>query len=237
MSVPVLTIVGNALKGHNVYAPGEPIKHADAQDVLSALNQILDDWNADGQASIAEVFTTFATTPSLQPHTIGPTGVWVLPVRPVTIDGAALESSPGIWTPIGVHLDPHWWLEQTLVTGASVSDLYYAPTVPNGEIYFTGVPGSALNVTLMTRTTLAAVLLTQSLTLAPGYESALTLTLMEAIADLFHATASASLATRAGKARARIWKNNLRIPSLSAAGLGLPGMQGGRFDARTGTWS
>jgi hypothetical protein len=236
VSLPVATLIATALAGHNVYAAGEAVTIADATYCLGQLNSILDAWNADGQSSIADVFTSFVCTPSLQPHTVGPTGTVVLPVRPVTIDGASLSVGTGLWVPIHVHLEPGWWLAQSVVANASVTDLYYAPTVPNGEIYFSGVPTSALTVRIMTRTVLASVLLTQSLTLAPGYELALTLTLQEAIADAFHATVSATLQSRAGKARGVIWQNNLRVPSLSSGGQGLPGSDGGWFDYRTYTW-
>lgn len=230
------SIVETALAGHNVYGPGEPVKPRDADLCLLTLNQILDDWNAEGQSSIAAVWTPFVTTGALQPHTIGPTGAtWTLPVRPVTIDGAALDSGNGTWTPITVHDDPQWWNRRSPLSG-SLTDLYYAATVPNGAIYFDGVPAGGETVRLMTRTVLAALTLAASVDLAPGYESALTLTLQEAIADAFHATVSATLEKRAGKARARIWHNNLRIRSLSCQGMGLPGMTGGVWDARTGTW-
>lgn len=233
MSVPVATIIANALAGHNVYGPGEPVKPEDAVYVLGELNTLIDDWNADGQSSIAEIFTSFATTPTLQPHTVGPTGTIVLPVRPVKIDGAQLSVGTGIWVPITVHDDPQWWGAQSVIANATVTDLYYSADVPNGSIYFSGVPTSALTVRIMTRTVLAAVLQTQSLTLAPGYERALTLTLQENIADAFHATVSEGLKQRAGKARAKIFANNLRVRTLSSGGQGLPGSQGGWWDYRT----
>ena len=91
MSVPVQTIVGHVLvNGLAVYAPGEPIKAADAITVLDAINGVLDDWNADTQANYAEVFTVYPFS-GTNPQTIGPTGTWVMPARPVTIDGVGVE--------------------------------------------------------------------------------------------------------------------------------------------------
>ena len=238
MSVPVLTIVRNAMKGIGALGSGEQIKPADAADVTDALNLILDDWGADPQASVAEVYSSFATTPSLNPHTIGPTGTWVLPVRPARIDGLAWQVGVGIYESITVHTDPEWWLGQTVLNPGTLTQAFYNPTVPNGELYFTGLPSGATTVRVMTRTALAAVLQTATINLAPGYQTALELTLMEAIVDLFHLTLTPNQISRAGKARARIFANNLHIPSLSSAGLGLPGTEGrGRWDYRTGTWS
>jgi hypothetical protein len=235
-AVPVLTIITNALQGHNIYAPGEPIKIADAETCRSHLNMLLDAWNADGQASIAEVYSAFVTTDGLQPHTIGPTGTWGLPVRPVAIEAAALVVGDGQLQPIRVHDDPAWWIRQSGYAAAGITDLYYSPDVPNGQIFFQGPPAGAVTVILMTRTPLAKVLLTQAINFAPGCELALTLTLMEAIAEPFHATISAALEKRAGKARGVFFGNNLRVPSLSTRGLGLPGSTGGWWDYRSGTW-
>lgn len=235
MSVPVLTIVGHVLRGLAIYMPGEQLKVVDTNDVVDAINELLDDWNADGQSSIAEVFTTFVTT-GVNPQTIGPTGQWVLPVRPVTIDGLAWVQAAGVYAPITVHDDPGWWLSVSVLNPGTLSDAFYNPTVPNGELYFSGVPASGTSVRVMTKTTLASVLATQSLTLAPGYQSAIELSVMEAIADTFGAPVSARLEQRAGKARGRIFNNNLRVPSLRAAGSAVPGVSHGRWDARTGTW-
>lgn len=239
MSVPVQTIIGHVLvNGLAVYAPGEPITPEDAVTVLDAINGVLDDWSAEAQSSVAGVITPFVTTPALQPHTIGPSGTWVLPVRPVKIDGAAIALSTGIYTPLTVHDDPQWWINQ-LSAGVlgSLTDVYYAPDVPDGSLYFAQIPSSAYNVRILTRWTLGAVLQTASLVLPPGYQSALELTVAEAVADAFHATLTDNQIARARKARARIYGNNLRVPSLSTAGLGLPGMRPRRWDYRTGTWN
>lgn len=236
MAVPVLTLVTHALTGLSVYGPGDAISDADAGDVLDALNLILDDWGADPQASVAEVFTTFATT-GVNPQTIGPTGHWVLPVRPAAIDALSWVVGTGIYSPITIHTDPRWWNAQTVLNPGTLTDAFYSADLPNGSLYFSGVPASGTNVRVMTRTALAAVALTASLTLAPGYQSALELTVMEAIADLFGATLSENQVRRAGIARGRIFAANLRVPTLSTRGLGLPGVSRGRWDWRTGTWA
>ena len=236
MPVAVATIVRHALVGHSIYGSGEAIRPADAVYCLEQLNLILDDWNAQGRTSVAGVFTDFVTVGSLQPHTIGPTGTWVLPVAPVAIDGAALSVGTNLWAPITVHDDPQWWLARSFGASTSGTELYYAATSPNGSIYFAGVPGAGTTVRILTRTTLAALLATQTLALPAGYEQAMTLTLQEAIADAFHATVSATLERRAGKARATAFGNNLRVPTLSAGGQGLPGGAGGWWDYRTGEW-
>ncbi len=238
MSVPVQTIVEHVLvNGLTVYGPGESIAPDDAQTVVEAVNTVLDDWSAESSSSVAGVISTFTTTPALQPHTIGPSGTWTLPVRPVAIDGAAIALSAGFYSTLWIHDDPQWWMNQsTAGVIGSLTDAYYAADVPDGSLYFAMIPSSALSVRILTRWTLSAVTLTASLVLPPGYQSALELTVMEAVADAFHTTLTPNQVLRAGKARARMQSNNLRVPSLSARGVGLPGMRPRRWDYRLGVW-
>jgi hypothetical protein len=230
----VLGVITNALFGLNIYHPNEAIKPADSTLCLFWLNLILDDWNLDPQASYADPFTVFAST-GANPQTIGPSGDWVLPARPPSIQGVAYDIGNGIYQNIYTTDDPNWWSEQqSILTDSIPFGAYYEPAEPNGKLYFNNVLTSGTNVRLLLRMYFGRVALTDVLVLPPGYESALTLTLMEAIAEPLHANVSPSLAQRAGKARALIFSKNLRVPSLSTRGLGLPGSNGGLWDYRTG---
>lgn len=230
----VLGIITNALFGLNLYHPNEVIKQPDANLCLYWLNLILDGWVLDPQASYAAQFAEVVTT-GVQPETLGPTGTWVLSARPPAVDGVSVDLGAG-YVPIFHTNDPAWWERQLPLTGGLARGAYYAASEPNGSLYFTGAPAAGTRVRLRLPTTLGPVLLTDVLVLPQGYESALVLTLMEAIAEPLHATVSASLMTRAGKARALIFSKNLRVPALSVRGLGLPGVSRGWWDYRTGTW-
>lgn len=230
----VLTIIKNALFGLNVYSPREQIKPDDSTYCLSQLNQILDDWAADIQASYAEVFLFFVST-GANPETIGSGGTFSQNARPVSIDGVAYDLGSGFYQQIFTTMDPKWWAARTVVANGGVYGAYYEPSEPLGKLYFANPPSTGTSVRVMLRTTFGPVALTDAMALPQGYESALTLTLQEAIADAFHAEVSASLMQRAGKARARIFSNNLRIPTLRAAA-GTPGMARRRWNYQTGTW-
>jgi hypothetical protein len=172
------------------------------------------------------------------PELIGPggSGVWLMAARPVSIDGVSYDLGGGIYQRLLTTMDPNWWAAQTLVSGGGLYGAYYEASEPNGKLYFANPSGAGVNIRLMMRTTIGPVLQTDVMTLPQGYQSALELTAMEAVADAFHATLTASQIQRAGKARARIWANNVRVPALSTRGLGLPGQPRGRWDYRTGRW-
>lgn len=229
----VLGVIANALTALNIYGAGESIKAPDATLCLFWLNLILDGWNLDPQANYADVFTVFAST-GVNPQTIGPSGTWILPARPPTIRGVSVDVGSGIYREIDVSDDPDWWAARSLVLAGSPWGAYYEASEPNGKLYFTSLPAAATNVRLQLRMTFGSVLLTDVLVLPPGYEAALTLTLMEAIAEPFHATVSTRLEKAAGKARSLIFAKNLRVPSLTTQGLGLPGDGGRWWDYRSG---
>lgn len=231
----VLGVISHALFGLNIYAAGEPIKPADAALCLFWVNLIFDDWNLDPQASYADRFTVFAST-GANPETIGPSGTWTLPARPPAIPGVAVDLGGGCYREIFVSDDPRWWATRSTVVSGVPGGAYYEASEPNGKLYFTSPTPAATNIRLQLRTTYGRVQLSDVLVLPPGAESALTLTLMESIAEPLHATVSASLEKRAGKARALFFGKNLRVPSLSVRGLGLPGMGRGTWNVRTGTW-
>lgn len=224
MAVAVLTIIKHVLGGLSVYGPGEPIKQADAQTVFEALNTVLDDWAAETAASYAETFVSLAFS-GANPQLIGPgaPSPWAMDARPPVIDGVSIDDGSGRYRRIYTTNDAAWWNAQQLPNISVMGGAYYSADEPNGLLYFSAPPSAGTLIRLMMPTTLGPVLETDVLTLPQGYQSALELTVMEAVADAFHATLTPNQIRRAGIARGRIFSKNLRIPTLSTRRLGLPG--------------
>lgn len=225
MSVSVLTVINHVLvNGLAAYSPGEPIKQADAQTVLEALNTVLDDWAAETAASFAETFVSLAFS-GANPQLIGPgaPSPWTMPARPPTIDAVSVDDGSGRYRRLYTTMDPTWWNAQQLPNISILSGAYYSADEPNGMLYFSAPPSTGTLIRLMMRTTLGPVLQTDVMTLPQGYQSALELTTLEAVADGFHATLTPNQIRRAGIARGRIFSKNLRIPTLSTRRMGLPG--------------
>lgn len=238
LAVPILTILTDAFAALNIYGANELPSPEDAELARGLLNTIFDDWNADRPAVYCQQFSTFAFTPSLSPHTIGPTGTWVVSQRPVSIDKASWISN-GVFTDIPVSSDPEWYNTLPVPGQTSAFPLggYYEPNWPNGNLWLYPVPTVAYAVELMTRVVLGAVLLTDTFSMPPGYRSAVTLTLEEALISAFPGAQTTGDLTRlAAKARGRVFSNNVIAPKLATQDSGMPG--GGRrsyFDFRTGT--
>lgn len=232
-------ILTDALAEIGVLQVGDAIPDEQATYCLGVFNRMLDAWNAKRQAVYASQFVNYAFTPNLNPHTIGPTGTFVVAQRPVSLDGANLiltNVTPNVRQPIIVR-DEEWWKNQRVraLTSSFPTDVYYEPSFPNGTLNFWTVPTTAWGVELMTRIVLAQMLLNTTFTMPPGYQEALTLTLAEKLAGPFGTGPSAQTAKDASAARAAIFDNNRITPRLTTRDAGVPGSTAvGGFNYRTG---
>lgn len=219
-----LSIVKDALLEHNVIQLGTDPSAEDADFVLGRLNGILDAWNAKREAVYCETIAVNPLTAALSPHTIGPTGTWVVAQRPVTIESAAVYVSTTVKQPIDCDHDALWYARLSIPTMTSTfpTDLYYEKDWPNGKLFFWPIGLGAQNVELVMRVLLSALTLAGTFSLPPGYQDALTKTLAEDIATPYRRPVTDTLAKRAREARALIFEDNLVVPSLVTKDAGMP---------------
>ena len=244
MSLKGQDLVRAALLELNLCDPVDPVNAEDAQFVLDKLNRILDRWNASRSATYNTGFATYTLVPSLQPHTIGPTGAtFTVTQRPVSIEAAKLvlnTVSPAVSIPLDLWSDQQWSREsvKTLTSPVPVA-LYYSPDWPNGSLYLWPIPTVAYQLELMTRFVLAVMdLQTTTFTLPPGYWDALILTTAEQIAEPFEQPMPATLPMRAAQARAQIFTNNDQAPPVMSVDGGMPGGHDREtFNVYSRTWA
>jgi hypothetical protein len=232
--VTALDLITDALRELRVLNAVDPPGGEDAALGLSRLNMILDDFNAERPSVYADTITTYTLTPGLNPHTIGPTGTLVTNQRPVSIAAANILVS-GLRSPVAIR-DAAWWLSIADPSFSDVrpTDLMYQPEWPNGKIYLYGVPSAANTLELLSSVVLGSLAIGDTFTMPPGYQSALTLTLAEALSAPMGVELSPMTARNAAKARARILSNNLTTPTLVTRDAGMPGARRSTFDYRTG---
>jgi len=230
MPLTALDICTDALREIGVLGAIDPALGEDAAFVLGKLNRILDNWNAERQAVYESVFASYTLTPALQPHTIGPTGTFVVTQRPQSIEAANLVDTtvtPNVRFPLALR-DDAWWAAVPVqaTTGTYPTDLVYSPSWPNGELTLYPVPTAALGLELLTRLVLADVTLTTAFSMPPGYRDALILTLAEDCLGAYGRPVPPMLPSRAATARHRILVANTEIPVLKPRDSGMPGGQG-----------
>lgn len=236
MTITWADIIDDALRELGVLNATDPASGPDAVLGLLRANKILDNWNAEGQAVYAQAFTPYTTTGALSPHTIGPTGTFVVATRPQAIESAAIVLN-GVTIPITIR-DRDWYAALLLpdLAGSIITDLNYEPSWPNGALKFWPVPSAAVSVVLQTRVLLAAVVASDTFTLPPGYQDALTLTLAEDLAAPMRVAVSPITQQHAREARARIFGNNVRPIRITTQDSGMSqGSRRSTFNYLTGT--
>lgn len=227
MQISVNQILTDALSELNVIDAGNTPDAGDALFALGKFNQILDNWNAERGMVYADTFPQYTITPSLNPHTIGPSSAtWAASERPVSIEGANVvlnSTAPYPYIPIRKR-DAQWWQLQPAptVTSTIPTDFYYDPTMINGSIYFFPVPTTAYLVQLWIRVLLAQVTQFQTIDIPQGYRNALMLTLAEDLSGPFRKTWTPLQQNKAQMARARIFSNNVVVPVLVTSDAGMP---------------
>jgi hypothetical protein len=218
----------------SILGVGEVLTPEDLAYGIVKVNRLLDQWNAQRRAVWCDLYTPFVFTPALSPHTIGPSGTWVVAQRPVTIE--SLELVIGVaHTPI-VQRDRQWYsaLPVTTTTTTMPTDVYYEPDWPNGKLYFWPVPSSASTVVVSIRQILTALTDNGTYTFPPGYQEALTLSLAESLGTAYPGAAvTPELVRRATDARALVFDNNTETRRIATVDAGMPGSD--RAGAQ-GTW-
>lgn len=197
-------------------------------------NSLVDLLNAQQIGTYELTFPTFTFTPLLSPHTIGPTGTFVVTQRPVAIIGANVLLSSGTdltRTPINPR-NYQWWLAQPSpnITSGLPTDLYYETAWPNGKIYFWPTPTIAYDVELLVRLVLGQVTsaaLTTDLSLPPALYRTLMLMLAEDLSGPLSQQWSPSQAKKKQDACSAYFANNNAPIRIQTRDSGMPGRSNG----------
>lgn len=240
-SVPVNDVLKDALYEIGAFAPGDEMEPSLQTFALSRCNQILDNWNAQQEASWCEEFLSFTFIANQQEYTIGPTSAdFTVTNRPVSIEGMNVildNVTPSVSNSIQLR-DYQWWLDLTVrnVTSTFATDCYYEPNWPNGLLHFWPKPTVAYGLQIVVRKVISQATANDSFNLPDGYQNALMLTLAEDLSTPLGRALQPSTAKKGLEARARIFSNNRFTPYLSTQDAGMPASGRNRctFNFRTG---
>ena len=240
MAVTGADICRSALYDINAFDANDNIGNDDLIFVLGIVNRIIDNWNAERPAVYCETLNTYTLTPSLSPHTIGPTGTFVVAQRPERIDDAQLVFLTANKPTSDIQIrDAEWYaaLSVSSLTSSVPTDLYYEKAWPNGNLYFYPIPTTAYQVQLLYRTVLSALTLNGTFSLPPGYQDALTRTASADIAVAYEKAPMMPLLLQlASAAQMRIFSNNAESPHIATIDSGMPSGQRPMGNYLTGWW-
>lgn len=230
LSVATSVILTKALVEINAADAGGALQPELETLALDTFNQILDEWNSEREKVYADSFLPFVITPNLQPHTIGPAGAtWVTTQAPIAINGIQINlgGSPASYrycTP----RDAQWWQEQSspAVTADIPTDFFYDPTwttaAPYGSVYLWPVPVTAYAVQVWCRIVLGQLAANQLISLPPGYNRTLMLTLAKALTAPLRKPWMPQQEQQLIKARRQIESNNTTVPRIRTCDAGMP---------------
>lgn len=235
--VSALDLVTSALTDINVVAAGEQPSPEDAALGLEKLQRLIDQWNARRDLIFAVSFPVFTLQANHAPHTIGPGGDFNVPVRPVQVISAAfiLNSATAnpVDTPIRIR-DAEWWAANPLksLVSSIVTELYYEPASPLGQLNFFPISNVANPVRLQIWSSLSqAINLQGKLGFVQGYWEAVVADLAVRCCPPFERPVTPDLRAAQNQAMRIIEANNNKPPRIDTDVGGLPSARhGGRPD-------
>jgi hypothetical protein len=194
----------------------------DAADALLVLNQMMDAWQAERLFAYQIVSRTHALTTGVATYSIGPGGTIDVD-RPVRIEWAFTRDSQHYDRPMNIVPDQVFASITRKDQGNNFPTvLYYAPGFPLGSIRIWEHPSANLVMHLGCWVTLSEFAdLNSSVTLPPGYEQAIVLSMAELLSPEYGKEPSGSLVRMAAKARANIQQNNLPDPRIACEFMGV----------------
>lgn len=153
---------------------GDALPEAEFQDGLTALNMLLESWQAEKLVVYAFVDTAFTLVSADASYTVGPAGDFALTPRPSKIENVYIRASN---IDYGVELvDNDRWvaISAKTVTSNVPRKAYYEPTLPTGTLQVWPVPDTGNSLHIVTWTAISSLdLLTTAIALPVGYERAL----------------------------------------------------------------
>ncbi len=180
MTTTALDVITDVLQLLQVYAPGETVSDADAERVLTVLNDMLDDWSNQSLACYAILEQSGALVVAKSSYTIG-TGGDFNTTRPIKIlDGygtAYVQDANGNNYQMDVVGRDRWNLignRTNVVNSNFPNTLFYDPQFPLGVISVNPVPNQTYTMFWDSYAQLADFgSLTTTFSFPPGYKRAI----------------------------------------------------------------
>lgn len=204
----VQSIIERAMRLAGLLESGESASSDELSDGLLAVNNLLSSWQNERLIAYAISEITHTLTANDGAYTIG-SGADIDTTRPVKIESAYIRSD-NVDYPIQI-VDVDRWnrIADKTVTGPIVDTLYYDPTMSTGTVYLYPVPSSANVLHLFVRVPISSYsAVTDTVTLPPGWDQAITFNVAPLIALEYGREVSATVHREAMRSLAAIKRVN-----------------------------
>ena len=208
--------ITDALRKMQVYSPGEPISDADAEQMLTIANDMLDSWSSESLTCFAILEQSAPLQVNVSQYSIGPGGVFNMtrPIRLIDGPGAAylMDTSSNRY-PVAVVPQDKWNLIGNLAVNSNIPDtLFYDPQFPLGIINVWPTPNTTYTLYWDSYLQLTEFPnLSSTLSFPPGYKKAIQDCLsVEAWPYFFKEPVPQILIELASKSKGNIKRANIR---------------------------
>jgi len=207
----VRDIIEGSMRLLNAISTGQSASAVEAQDGLSALNQMISSWSTEGLTIFREAREEFDLVASQQIYTIGIGGNFNTS-RPISISNASFLSN-GAETPVDIIDNQNDWANVILkaTESASPNAIYLDGSYPLNNIYVWPVPSMSTKLVLYSKkplTSFASV--NDVISLPDGYERAIRFNLAIEMAPEFGKEASSTVVAIAQESLGNIKRQNIR---------------------------
>lgn len=204
-------IVKAALRNLGVIASGDQPAADELADGLSALNEMMALWSADGLLIYSVTRENFTLTPGTASYTMGSGGAFNT-IRPIQITEAFIRDSSGTDYPVDVKDRKYYERIEIKTTQGRPDKLYLAPEYPLAKVYLYPTPSLAEALYLDSWKALTAFATVDTVISLPDeYRGALSSNLAIYIAPEYSVSPSQALAVKAGSSKATITKLNMGV--------------------------
>lgn len=201
------SIIEQALRKISVLGRGEVLQSAEAQDALTALNNMMSSWSAGGGMVFTQVREEFSLT-GAGSYTIG-SGANFDTTRPLEIDAAFVRQG-GTDYELTQYNAKQWSNITTKDSGGTPEVFYYDNNNPTGKLYIYP-DASGYTLVLFSRKELESFTsLTDDITLPAGYERALVYSLACELAPEYEKQPTGMLVAAATESKRQAFIGNTR---------------------------
>lgn len=231
-TITATEIITAALREINAIGQGESISSTDTSFGLGKLNRMIDQWWANREYVHYREIVSYAWTTSQTSYTIGLSGYDFTGNKPIKIEAANLirtGSDPDEHVPINVwEVDEYFSIPYPATSAVEPIGIYYQPAAAYGTIYPYPYPENTATALANKLELLIWAQLSKfdtastAVSLAPGYEEAIILSLAEKLCSSFEKEPPRSLSIEAGRARALLTSLNMNSPKYGTRDSGIP---------------
>lgn len=225
--------IKRAMRLLGVYSIGEDPSDDEAQDGLTTLNAMLDEFANDKLVIYAPSLDSISWTAGLPSYTVGPSGAFITP-RPVTALDSSYFEIAGVSYPLtSITVDEYNSLAVKNLQSGFPKYIWINPTFPNAAVTLYPTPTTTGTLRLWSNKQIINIAtLDTELELPPGYKNFIDYNLAEQMAPEYEVPVPPAVARRAALTRKTLARTNFVPQYMDYPANSLPSM--GRFNIYTG---